>query len=155
MENSNRKLSVNNFCVLAETAPAATGILELLRSIFVLDERLRRKDSNDEYFEWGRKSHEQRLYSLKQDYAAAMNFANTYSVDDLLARIEESQVLDNKYCARGSTFPIFVKIIIRNKCSREIAHYRDLIEMKALFGELKPLEALMQDEEALKIIFGG
>ncbi|MGI9160976.1 MAG: hypothetical protein ACR2K1_14615 [Saprospiraceae bacterium] len=154
MENSNRKLSVHNFCVLAETAPPVTGIRELLRSILVLDERLNRKDSDDEYFEWGRKSHEQRLYNLKKEYAAARNFANTYSVDDLLARIEESQALDDKYCARGSTFPIFVKIIIRNKCSREIAHYRDLIEMKALFGELKPLEVLAQDEEALKRIFG-
>jgi hypothetical protein len=153
MANSNRKLTVHNFCALAETAPAVTGIRELLRSILILDERLHRKDSSDEYFEWGRKSHEQRLYEMKRDYVAAMNFANTYSVDEILARIEESQALDNQYCARGSTFPIFVKIVIRNKCSREIAHYRDLIEMKALFGELKPLEVLMQDEEALRLIF--
>ncbi len=129
------------------------GSLGLLREIIVLQAKLDNIDEQDFYFQKGKDNHISHLESMKMKYAQMVETVNKNSVDYFLEQIKESESKMNEICSRGSTYPVFAKVLVQGTSISQIKYFQDLIQLKARFGTLKPLDELMKDENALMEIF--
>lgn len=53
----------------------------------------------------------------------------------------------------GSTQPVFAKIMVDANTKSRIRFFKDLIQVKGQYKNLKTLDELMKDEQALMKIF--
>jgi hypothetical protein len=116
---------------------------------------LNKLDQQDFYFQKGQESQQRNLNSMKAEYARMLETANGNEVDFFLEGISEAETNINHYHTRACTLPIFAKIILEAQALSRISRYKDAIEAKGLFGTLKPLEEVMEDEAVLLSIFSG
>jgi hypothetical protein len=98
-------------------------------------------------------SHEGRLDEMKVEYAEMVRCVNSHSVYELLAKISELEEQHQRICSKDSKHPVFAKLLAGSSTSVQIAYIQNLIHTKGIFEELKHLEKLMKDEEALFRIF--
>jgi hypothetical protein len=127
----------------------------LLRDILCLQDKLNHLSQQDFYFQKGQESQQQKLNSMKAEYDQMVETANGNEVDFFLEGIIEAETNINHYHTRACTLPIFAKIILEAQALSRISRYRDAIEAKGLFGTLKPLEEVMEDEAALLRVFSA
>jgi hypothetical protein len=146
-------ISINKFASLVSETPSNRGICELVRSILVLEARLNNPGEQDFYFLKGRQNHRIKLESMQKQYAEAVEYANRHSIDDLENEIqkrkEEIRHLGTVACKQ----PVFVKVILDVTHRSKIGYCESLIEAKTLFGKLQPLDELVHDEDALRLVF--
>jgi len=147
------KTSFNRIIPLLTKQEHSDGALGLLREIIVLQAKLDNIDEQDFYFQKGKDNHISHLESMKMEYAQMVETVNKNSVDYFLEQIKESESKMNEICSRGSTYPVFAKVLVQGTSISQIKYFQDLIQLKARFGTLKPLDELMKDENALMEIF--
>lgn len=127
------------------------GPLGLLREILVLQSKIENPNTEDFYFQKGLANHKSHLESLKKEYAQMVETVNTNGVDYFLEQVKEYEGKLKKLTSKGylSTVDQIALGVIKN----QISNCKNLLHIKGQFGELKPLEKLMEDEEALMRVF--
>jgi hypothetical protein len=149
------KIQFDRILPLFTDKTSTTGVQGLLRDILCLQDKLNHLSQQDFYFQKGQESQQQKLNSMKAEYDQMVETANGNEVDFFLEGIIEAETNINHYHTRACTLPIFAKIILEAQALSRISRYRDAIEAKGLFGTLKPLEEVMEDEAALLSIFSA
>jgi len=147
------KISFNRIIPLLTKQEHSDGALGLLREIIVLQAKLDNIDEQDFYFQKGKDNHISHLESMTMKYAEMVANVNNNSVDCLLEQVKEAESKMNEICSRESKHPVFAKVLVQGTSISQIKYFQDLIQLKARFGTLKPLDELMQDETALMEIF--
>lgn len=147
------RININSILSQFGDTTPTTGVPGLLRDIIVLQSKLNDLENQDFYFQKGHVSQQQQLANMEAEYAAMVELANGHEVDFFLEGISEAETKINYYHTRNCTLPIFGKIILESQSLSEISRYKDAIEAKGIFGKLKPLDELMEDEAALRLVF--
>ncbi len=146
-------ISFNKVVPFITETPASGGICELLRSVLVLEARLKNPVGQDFYFDKGRQNHMFRLEYMKKQYAEAAEYANSHSVEDLESEIQKRKEGIRHLETGDCKHPVFVKVIINVNYKSKIRYCESLIEAKTLFGKLLPLDELVRNEDALRLVF--
>lgn len=147
------KISFDRILPLFKEQQPANGVHGLLREIIVIQSKLDNLDKQDFYFQKGRKSNEKRLDEMKVEYSRIVEFVNGNDVDFFLGQIKDAEELFRKVCSPGSTQPVFAKIMVDANTKSRIRFFKDLIQVKGQYKNLKTLDELMKDEQALMKIF--
>jgi cell division FtsZ-interacting protein ZapD len=145
------RVSLKSIIPLLTKQEHSDGPLGLLREIIVLQSKIENQDGQDFYFQKGLANHISHLESLKKEYAQMVETVNTNTVDYFLEQVKEYEGTLKKLTSKRHLNT--VDQIALGMITNQISKYKNLLHIKGQFGQLKPLEELMEDEETLIRVF--
>lgn len=145
------KISFDRIVPLLKEQQPANGVQGLLREIIVLQSKLDNIDKQDFYFQKGRKSNETRLDEMKVEYSRIVEMVNGNDVDFFLGQIKEAERKIKAIEAKG--YLSSIDRLAYNSFHSQVEYFKSLLQAKGQYKNLKTLDELMQDENALMEIF--
>lgn len=145
------KISFDRIAPLLVGIAPTDGVRSLLREIIVLQAKLDSPERQDFYFQKGRKSNEKRLEEMKVEYSRIVELVNGNDVDFFLEQIEDAERKIKAIEAKG--YLSSIDRLAYNSFHSQVEYFKSLLQAKGQYKNLKTLDELMQDENALMEIF--
>ena len=130
----------------------SNSIARLIISILKLEEKLCDPGGQTVYFRWAIKNHSEQLSALQKKYESVRSEYNQSTLDQLISALKtEEQYLQKRI---KPSFPIFIKIIVKNASDARIERLNDYIKLKSITKELPELQELRGDPDLLLKLMG-
>lgn len=128
--------------LIEQTPP--DGPLGLLDEIFALQSKIENSKEADFYFQKGLENHKYYLEGMKNEYAKLVELINTNEVAYFVAQITHFELaLKKVYAMENFNMISRIGVVAINS---QITKYKNLLEIKIQYGQLKSLDELMQEE---------
>ncbi len=120
------------------------GPLGLLDEIFALQSKIENSKEADFYFQMGLENHKYYLDGMKNEYAKMVELINTNEVAYFVAQITHFEfALKKVYAMQNFNMIGRIGAVSINS---QITKYKNLLQIKIQYGQLKSLGELMQEE---------